>query len=502
MRPIHRPKWPFHRSSSIVDNAPLIALPIILSVVVISFLSTWQGSDGFNLADEGFLWYGVQRVMLGEVPIRDFSAYDPGRYYWSAALMSLWGDSGIMSLRAAVAIFQTMGLFTGLALIAQSSKTFGKEQFFYLVIAAATLAVWMFPRHKLFDISSSIFLIGALTFLILNPTTKRYFIAGVTLGFIAVFGRNHGMYGAAGSLGVMIWLSIRRNSGPGFLEGLVFWVAGVVTGFSPILLMLLATPGFAPAFLDSIRFLFEQKATNLPLPIPWPWTISLSAVPLGDVVRGWFVGLFFIGTIIFGILGICWAVWQRLYGRQVPPAFVASAFLGIPYAHHAFSRADVGHLAQSMFPFLVGCFSLLSIKESRVKWPLAISLCGASFLVMSVFHPGWQCHQRNACVDVEISGDRLKVDPVTASDIALLRRLDTQYAPNGESFLVTPLWPAAYSPLARQSPTWEIYPTFHRSETFEKEEINASKPLNPVLSSFLIIHWMDARIWAFGTPIL
>ena len=178
-------------------------------LVLISFI--WQGNIGFNFADEGALWYGFQSVLLGEVPIRDFMSYDPGRYYFSAGLANLFGNSGIMSLRASVAVFQTLGLFVGLFLIIQSGRIKSKSDMIFILLAAITLVIWMFPRHKLFDISISIFLIGILTYLILNPVSKRYFLTGVCVGFIAFFGRNHGVYGAIGSLGVIAWLSIQNQ---------------------------------------------------------------------------------------------------------------------------------------------------------------------------------------------------------------------------------------------------------------------------------------------------
>ncbi len=459
------------------QHTPIKTLTI--SCLVIFLLFIWQGNKGFNLWDEGFLWYGVQRVLLGEVPIRDFMAYDPGRYYWSAALLSVAGDNGIMSLRAAVAIFQVLGLFTGLLLIAQSEKSEGKNSAFFWIISAATLVVWMLPRHKLFDISLSILLIGILTFLIRNPIPKRYIIAGACVGLVAVFGRNHGMYGTAGSLGVIAWLTIKNRSGTGFLKGSVLWGTGVVIGFLPVIFMALLIPGFAVSFWESIHVLFERKATNLPLPVPWPWAVNFAGASVSDASRGVLVGLFFIGTLVFGGLSVIWVVYRKLKEKQVPPALVASAFLALPYAHYAFSRADVGHLAQGIFPLLVGCLVILSTAQTRFKWPLASALCATSLWVMLVFHPGWQCMKNYQFVDVEVSGSNLQVAPGTANEIALLRQLVDKYANNDESFIVTPFWPGAYALFERKSPMWAVYALWQRGESFEDMEIERIKSANP-----------------------
>lgn len=470
-------------------NSRLSIQILALTSFIVFALFMWQGNKGFNLWDEGFLWYGAQRVMLGEVPIRDFMAYDPGRYYWSAAFMSLWGDNGIIALRGAVAIFQTMGLFVGVLLIARTVK---KQNLLYILLSAVTLVVWMFPRHKLFDITLSILLIGVLAFLVESPTNRRYFLAGLSVGLIATFGRNHGLYGVAGSLGVMLWLCIKRTEGTGLIKGFALWAGGVLAGFSPILFMALLVPGFASSFLDSIRFLFEVKATNLPLPIPWPWLVNFYSVPLGESIRGVLVGLFFIASVVFGVLSIIWILWQKIQNKQVSPALVAASFLALPYAHYAYSRADVGHLAQGVFPLLVGSLVLLATQPAKIKWPLALTLCIASVWVVHVLHPGWQCHINKQCVNVEISGSNLLVAPDTSNDIALLRNLSEQYTPDGQSFIATPFWPGAYALLERRSPMWEIYALFPRSKAFEQSEIDRIKKAEPQFS-FVLDLPLDGR---------
>jgi hypothetical protein len=449
---------------------------LLLAVTAVLALFAWQGSAEFSLWDEGFLWYGAQRVMLGEVPIRDFMSYDPGRYYWSAALMGLWGNNGIMALRGAVAVFQAMGLSAGLYLIARTETKWNTP---YLLLSAVVLVAWMFPRHKLFDISLSIFLIGALASVVQSPTSRRYFLAGLCVGLVAVFGRNHGIYGAAGSVGVMLWLRLRRTDGPGLIKGFMTWLAGVSAGYLPVILMVLFVPGFAGAFWESIRFLFEVKATNLPLPVPWPWLVDFATVPAGEAIRRVLTGLFFMGTLVFGALSLLWIVGRRLQNRRVHPALVAASFLALPYAHDAYSRADVNHLAQSIFPMLIGCLVLLSSQSAKVRWTLALMLGVASLWVMSVFQPGWQCHVSKSCVNVVISRDSLQVDPQTARDVSLLRQLAANFAPDGQSFVTVPFWPGAYALLERKAPMWEIYPLFPRSAVFEHAEIARIEAARP-----------------------
>ena len=464
-----------------MNNKILTFLILFLSVLFVIVFFLWQGNVGFSLWDEGYLWYGAQRVLLGEVPLLDFKAYDPGRYYWAAAFMHLFGDNGIMALRVSVAIFQAIGLFVGLFLICSSAK---QQNIFYILLSAIILMLWMYPRHKLFDISLSLLLMGVMTFLIQNPTARRYFIAGLIVGLAAVFGKNHGLYGIIGSLATMVWLSIKPNPSHtiGSARGFFLWSAGVIAGFMPVIIMALVIPGFAEALFQDIYFLYERNFMTLPMPIPWPWLADFLPGAYAEGIRQVLIGLFFVAAVAFAVLFIIWVFYQKIRGKQTPPAIIAAAFLMLPYAHHAYSSSDVSHLAQGIFPLLIGFLALFYSLPSKIKWPLSLTLCLASLLIMLPQHPGWQCRGSSRCVNVEISQDNLKVRQGTARDIALLRHLARQYASQEETFIAVPVWPGAYALLERKSPMWEIFPLHPQSKAFEEAEIERIKQTRPAFA--------------------
>lgn len=458
------------------DNPRQIISILLMTVTGILALFFWQGHQGFSLFDEGFLWYGAQRVMVGEVPMRDFMAYDIGRYYWSAAFMSLLGDNGIVALRVAATIFQTIALYIGLAVLVRSST---KQSRIFWLLASITLVAWMAPQFRLFDSSLPIMLVGALSFLVEQPSSRRYFLTGLIVGLVAVFGRNHGMYGVAGSLGVMIYLTARRENGPSLITAFASWLLGVVVGYLPVLVFLAVVPGFALAFWESIRLLFEIKATNLALPVLWPWLVPFWGMPIVNAVRSVLEGVFFIAIVVFGMLGIVWVIRKWLQNKPVSPTLIASIFLALPYAHYAYSRADLAHLGPGIPPFLIGILALLAGQPAKIKWPFAALLCGASLLVMLPTHPRWYCYSSQDCVEVNVAGDKLKVVRETAGNLATLNKLAERYAPGDRTFIAAPFWPGAYAALGRKSPMWEIYVLFPRSVAFQQAEIERIKAANP-----------------------
>ena len=463
----------------IKNNIVPYIVRLFISIIVVSILFMWLGHQRFDFNGEGYLWYGVQRTMLGEIPIRDFSSYDIGRYYWVAAILYLYGNMGIIELRFAVAIFQIIGLFVALNLIHTKTK---KQDLFLLCASIVILCVWILiiSHHKAFDATCSIILIAIFSHLIEAPTYKRYFLTGIVIGIVAVFGRNHGMYGVLGAIITILYLEVSHKDWKVFSKKIGIGLLGIILGYLPILIMMLCISGFGVAMWESITTLFELKTTNLPLPIPYPWHVNFSDTSIMRIISNVGIGLFFIAIVLFPVLTLISIVWRKYKNKsELSPVIIASAFMAIPYAHYAYSRADLGHLAHGIFPLLIGSIVFFSTKTKFVKYLFIGTMCVLSLVILRFSHLPAYCYANPDCVKVEVSGSVLNVLPEREKEILFFRELVAVYAPDNENILITPLMPGMYPLLQKVSPMKDSFAIFKQNEKEQQLEIERIKRADP-----------------------
>jgi hypothetical protein len=415
-----------------------------------------------------------------------------------------------------------VGIILALNLISRSNKVLGREDMLFLVVSTIILMLWMYVYYKVYDVVAALVLVALFAYLLERPSARRYFFLGIGIGFVATIGRNHGVYAMVACAGAIGFVNAGKKEVRAWVEHLPALAAGIAVGFAPVWIALLAVDGFARAFTDSIYYLFEIKATNLPLPVPWPWSNALLAMPPGLAVHGFFAGLCFVALLVFPLASLQWIVRARSVKRPLNPAFVATVLLSVPYAHYAFSRADVPHLSFAIFPMLMGCLLLLHAMQSRFKWFLLAGIAGTSALLMLPLQPAGKCFIVYRCVEVDVVGDLLRVPEKKASEIRLLKALVAQYAPAGGGVWVTPSWPGAYSLLGQKAPVYDNYTLLKRSDSFQNEEIArlvAAKPglvvvveealdggdkhflqyTNPLVYAYLNDHFVEVLVAGYPT---
>ncbi|MES2581566.1 MAG: hypothetical protein V4627_02520 [Pseudomonadota bacterium] len=462
-------------------NTRKLAWLFVLPCVLVALSFTLQGRKDFNLWDEGFFWYGAQRVLAGDVPIRDFFAYDPTRYYWAAAVMGLLGDNGVVSLRLGAALAQVIGLFLALNLISPFRKPHRHADLLLLLASTVVLMLWMYVYYKVYDVVAALVLLTVLAWWLEKPSVQRFFVLGIGVGFVATIGRNHGVYGLVGCAGAIACGNFPRQGVVDWLAALVVLGTGIAIGFAPVWVAMLVVDGYAAAFLESVYYLFEIQATNIPLPVPWPWSPNLLTLSPGLAVHGFFAGLCFVALLAFPVVSIPWILVSKFKDKPVQPAFVAAAVLAVPYAHYAFSRADVPHLSFAIFPLLMGCLLAAQQLQPTFKWLLLAALVFISGLLMLPLQPAGKCLIVHRCVDVNVAGDVIRLPEKKAAEVRIVQRLVADHVPAGGGMLVTPSWPGAYPLVGQKSPVYDIYTLLKRSDSFQHKEIARLAEAKPSL---------------------
>jgi hypothetical protein len=416
---------------------------------------------GLNLADEGFLWYGAQRTLAGEVPLRDFMAYDPGRYQWTALWMWVVGDDGIVVTRWAVTLFEALAVGVSAVAIWRETRDLALT-WFAMTSAVLLMQVW----HARYEPSAALLQLVILSAFVVRPRGAAFFAGGLQVGLGAWLGRNLGLYGLIGLLALLALMQVMHR---GFLSWrrLALLAAGGVAGFLPLVATCLLAPGFGDAFWQSLVRHVELGTTNIRLPVPWPWLLQAGdpwSVQLGKIVRGTLfllAPLLGTGVVVFGLL-------RRPRLLRDHPLFTSAAVLSLPYAHYIYSRADPEHLQRGGMP-LVLALALLPVARGalRVAAPAATLVVVGLSLISRGGGGGIPEPDR----EIVVGSDRLRVTAEIARTVEGARSLVERFVAPGETVFIAPFDVTLYPALGLRAPHWEIYPILPASASLQRAEL-------------------------------
>jgi hypothetical protein len=435
------------------------------------FLIQWR--YGFNWGDEGWLWYISQRVAMGQVPIRDVFSYDPGRYYWSAAIFKILGRDGFFEQLLANYLFGILGL----AVTYVAMCAVGVSRSWRIIILALLAIVLGFPRHKVYEQTLSLVATAGITFVLSGPQKlNRWLLYGLASGLAAFIGKNSGLYFGIAALLTFVLL---RMSGVrlSVVRVLACVSAGILIGYSPMLLMAITLHGFASAFWHSVVL---TRNWSWSVPIPFPWTSHALALHGLDLAQ-WRAASWLCVAVPLTYAFVVWkGLLKRTQGEQT--LALGASLAGIPYLHHAFHQADFPHIAQGVVPFAVaaGVSSYFLWVHERQRWSIVSSVASCCLLLTSwlpvgplVQHLRVKAHAPQSLAKIDLGGRKFEVTVQQAEVMQVVQNIFRSCGAVEGSFFEAPYYPGMYAFLRTPSPVWDTDFFWPRNDRIQQQEIDA-----------------------------
>jgi len=445
------------------ETVPWLVFSLV-SVSIAFLHHRLTGHVGFNATDEGFLWYGVRQTRRGAVPIRDFKAYEPGRYYLLAGLGTVFGD-GIVGLRKSLEVVRALGL--GLAMLLVWLAT---HDMIWTLATATLVQIWYFPSWKALDIAWSLAQVLVASRLLDSPDPRTLTLSGMWIAASWIVGLNHALYaGAIGVLSLVVGSVAHRGS----LADVLTLGLGAVLGCAIVVGLASLVPGFLRAcYRDRIRAILSRRRANLRLPLPRLsfWRVPLSR--LAPAIVFWLIPGVLVGVICLFVLVPS--------GESAPGSWAAaSAIVGLVYCHVAWSRADLPHLAQSLHPFIVAS----AIVVAPTGWPgwLAFGvLCGLSIMARKDSAFQWLSLRRTPAEFSPLcfQGETTWLPGEQARRIREIEALVTRHTSPGDAVLIAPLDTGLYPLLGRTTPVYEAFSVFPATLALQERMIREMRTQN------------------------
>jgi hypothetical protein len=446
----------------------LICVIILLCFALIIALPRYK--MGIDVGDEGFLAYGAERVLAGQLPNRDFvSLQPPFSFYTTALFFKIFGIS-LGSLRI-------LGLSIYLLIITMVYMVSLRFVRPILALTAGVLAAVMSmsffnftPFAALHGILAS--LVTLLLVLKFTETSRRRwaFLAGITTALIVLSRHDQGFYFIIAVLIYALLIKFyHKDIRPGKMLG--FWISGILAVMIPLLTYWLVCGALPYMFRQLVIFpLYNYSRTSsLPFPV-FKLNIALN--------KNMLTGLFYFLPIIEFLVAI-WLI-KKIVRRQFYADHTHIAFIliiSILFYCQVLTRSDYHHLFIILPPFFI--LLVLSIeafiKMFSKKWISAVvtftilSLI-ASFILYTkpVYLPSLTEKTTEISLDRAHGISAYKAE--IAKRVEMVTRTIQKYSRPGDSILCLPYQPIFYFLSQRHNPTrWNyIWPGDQTADDYKQ----------------------------------
>ena len=443
---------------------------------------------GLILADEGYLWYGALEVLKGKVPIRDFRAYDVGRYYWCAFWMRLLGSRN-RSIRIAMTVIQVGGVWLATLLVHAATHSWLAS-----ILWAFAISACMRPWYKTIEPTFAIAGVAIALMLVNESTPTQALIIGFFVALSVLAGLNLAIYNGAGAL---IAICFAPVSSAASVRGiLAAYFSGVIIGLGVLLMLFATIRGFLRAYWQRKIFaVLRRGTTNLRLAVPLLWRKT----PGTPVVKTLFTALvfFYTGSLV-------WLMFNTAAWSSADKVFAAGVCVGIFYMHHVLSRPDAEHLFVAIPPCLIALAPLLF--RNSLGWALGLAIAAALFRYVHVDNDLFLAHRRNpsAFCRYRVDGDFLWVPKTLAADLDAMRQVVDSHTAPGEPALFVPVLVTLYPLFGRRPAAYDLFCVYPAERTAQ-EEIIASTTRQRVRLAIVwngALDWHEARRFSETHPLV
>ena len=401
-----------------------------------------------NVADEGYLWHGTLQVLERRVPIRDFRAYNPGRYYWCALFCLIFGRRNL-SLRLAMLALRVVTLALLAGLIHHATGDWFATALWTVAARACSLR-WYQSTEEL----SAVMAVTVAAALLDDFQPARQAIAGAFTGLSLVFGLNLALYNATALAAAFLFALTRTGLEPLSPE----WLgAGLLAGLAPAVLLFATVSGLWTAYVRrKILPVFRRGTTNLSLPIPWLWKptppqVAGPSAYVGAVKAGFTaLPLFHAGVL----------VWRLAAAPSDEPwvrVATATACVGVCYMHYSMSRADPEHLSLTWPLFALGIASL----GPGGGLGVVVAFCAAAAAITCLYLPIDECALRRRHPEwfarYQAGADHFWLPTSSVSWLESIREVVETRSRHGDPVLFVPLLVTLYPLWSRRVPVYDLF---------------------------------------------